>query len=112
MGECPYMRTDFDYWDEGALSEPFPLYKELRDAACPVAWTDANGGYYVVSRYEEVAAVAQDNKTFISGEGISVPQFPGEYSMFPVETDRPLHQEYRRLMNDPLRPKEVAKLEP
>lgn len=111
MAQCPYMRSDFDYWDEGAMSDPFSLYKDLRDAPCPVAWTDTNGGYYVVSRYEEVAAVVQDNKTFISSEGISVPAFPGQYSMFPVETDRPLHQEYRRLLNDPLRPKEVAKLE-
>jgi cytochrome P450 len=111
MAGCPYVRADFDYWDEDSLREPFPLYKEFRDAECPVARTEVNGGYYLVSRYEEVARVVQDNKTFISGGGISVPEFPSEYSMFPVETDRPLHQEYRRLLNDPLRPKEVAKLE-
>lgn len=112
MGVCPHVKKDFDYWDPETLREPFPLYQEFRDGECPIVKSEMFGGYYVASRYEDVTEVLADFRTYVSGEGISVPDFPSDYSMFPVETDKPLHDEFRRLLTDPLRPKEVAKLEP
>ena len=39
----------------------------------PVAWSDEHGGFWVVTRYEDVLRVAQDWQTFSSAEGVNVP---------------------------------------
>jgi cytochrome P450 len=111
MGDCPY-RIDFDYWNDTAMQDPYPVFREMRDAECPISKSEAHGGFHIATRYTEVTAVARDFRTYISGKGVSVPAFPSEYSMFPVETDKPLHTEYRRLLNDRLRPKPMDALEP
>ena len=38
-----------------------------------VAWSDEHGGFWVVTRYEDVLRVAQDWRTFSSAEGVNVP---------------------------------------
>jgi cytochrome P450 len=108
---CPHAK-DLDYWDSERLQEPFELFKELRDAECPISKSEMHGGYYIASRWEDVAAVAHDFDTYISGKGISIPAFSEENGMFPQETDKPLHDEYRRVVAPRLRPKAVAELEP
>ena len=95
MEGCPHAK-DLDYWDSERLQDPFPLFKELRDAECPISKSEMHGGYYIASRWEDVAAIAHDFDTYISGKGISVPAFSEENGMFPQETDKPLHDEYRR----------------
>ena len=37
---------------------------------CPVARSDAHGGYWIVSTYQDVLRVAQDWKTFSSAHGV------------------------------------------
>jgi cytochrome P450 len=111
MEGCPHAK-DLDYWDSERLQDPFPLFKELRDAECPISRSEMHGGYYIASRWEDVAAVAHDFDTYISGKGISIPAFSEENGMFPQETDKPLHDEYRRVVAPRLRPKAVAELEP
>lgn len=111
MDGCPHAK-DLDYWDSERLQDPFPLFKELQDAECPISHSEMHGGYYIASRYEEVTEVAHDFRTYISGKGISVPAFSEENGMFPQETDKPLHDEYRKVVAERLRPKAVLELEP
>jgi cytochrome P450 len=110
MGECPVAKH-FDYWDNDALKDPFPIYEEMR-ATCPVTRSEEHGGFWIASRYAEIAEVTHDYKTYLSGEGVSVPAFPTPYSLYPVETDKPLHDEYRRILYARLRPGEMQKFEP
>jgi cytochrome P450 len=71
---------------------------ELREK-CPVAHTVAHGGAYVLTRYEDILNVVQQQQTFTSTEGIMIPRSEDAVSMIPGEYDGPLHREYRRALN-------------
>src|SRR5262245_46899153 len=64
----------FDHHDPAFADEeiPFAVYAALRRER-PVAWTDAHGGFWVVSRYADVARAARDDVTFSSARGITIP---------------------------------------
>ena len=65
---------------------------------CPVAHSDANGGYHLVSRYADVRAVLSDDARFSSKGGKSLP--PRQLlDMPPLDSDPPEHRGYRRLLN-------------
>jgi len=63
---------------------------------CPVIKTDADDGYRIVTRYEDVRTVLTDAETFSSVEaglrGMPVP-------MPPLTEDPPNHIEYRKALN-------------
>lgn len=63
---------------------------------CPVIHTDADEGYYIVTRYEDVRAIAEDPATFSSQEpglrGVPIP-------MPPLTEDPPRHNQFRSLLN-------------
>jgi cytochrome P450 len=87
---------------------PFRVYSELRRRR-PVAHTEAHGGFWVVSRYRDVAAVARDDDTFRSAPGITIPSpysddLPEQVrARLPVPTpimvDPPQFFGYRKLLN-------------
>jgi cytochrome P450 len=67
---------------------------------CPVAHSDQYGGYWMVTRYEDVMRVAQDWETFSSAQGVTVPMPDASVAMIiPEMVDPPLHREYKRLIN-------------
>lgn len=65
---------------------------------CPVARSEENDGFYLVSSYELVRAVLADPVTFSSRDGISQP--PRQIlPMPPINSDPPLHNDFRKLLN-------------
>ena len=90
-------------------------YRTIRESACPIAWSDAHGGYFVPSRYRDIVAIAQDSQTFSSAKafdaatgtvtgGVLIPALPFP-AAYPIETDRPLWDAYRGLINRRFAPK-------
>ncbi|WP_308259034.1 cytochrome P450 [Pseudonocardia sp. H11422] len=74
----------------------YELYADLR-AQCPVARGESYGGYWAVSRYDDVRAVALDHETYSSTGGVYVPavsdnRFP------PIDHDPPEHAGFRALI--------------
>jgi cytochrome P450 len=65
----------------------------------PVAWSEEHGGFWVVTRYEDVLRVAQDWRTFSSAQGVSVPGTKMVVRAIPEHLDPPLHREFKRLIN-------------
>ena len=65
-------------------------------AACPVLKTDADEGYYVITRYDDLRTVLEDPETYSSVQaglrGVPLP-------MPPLTEDPPRHIEYRRALN-------------
>jgi cytochrome P450 len=63
---------------------------------CPVPHTDADGGYYVVTRHEDVRTVCGDPDLFSSAQpglrGVPV-------RLIPVGVDPPEHRHYRAFLN-------------
>jgi cytochrome P450 len=78
----------------------------------PVAHSDRHGGFWVVTRYEDVLAVAQDWRTFSSAHGVSVPPTESAVPAIPEHVDPPLHRSYRQIINRYFTPQAVAHHEP
>lgn len=96
-------------------------FRELR-ATCPLGWTEAHGGFWVATKYEDVLAITRDPKTFSSektfnpdtGEskgGLAIPPVPNARSV-PIEVDPPEWEKYRRLINPKLGPGVIEKHRP
>src|SRR5262245_27995997 len=80
-------------------------------AHCPVAHSDQWGGFWVISRYEDVLRVTQDWQTFSSAYGIAIPNPPAEIPPLPIMIDPPEQRIFKRLINPYLSPAAVAKNE-
>ena len=88
-------------FDEGFLADPYAKHAGLRDAG-PVVWLEAIG-CYGMARFAEVQPALKDHETFISGRGVGLSDFAHEEPWRPpsllLETDPPLHDRTRGLMN-------------
>ncbi len=84
----------------------------MRDV-CPVAHSQEWGGFWVVSRYEDVLAVAQDWETFSSAQGVTIPAGPPGVGIpaIPEMLDPPEHRIFKRLINAYFTPAVVARNE-
>jgi cytochrome P450 len=78
----------------------------------PVAHSDRYGGFWVVTRYEDVLRVVQDWRTFSNAEGAAVPPVRPVVPSLPLDVDPPVHTIYKRLINGYLTPGWVSKYEP
>ena len=56
--------VELDHHSQGYLDHRLETWRELR--RCPVAYSEAHGGFWVVSGYEAVARVSRDEETFSS----------------------------------------------
>jgi cytochrome P450 len=56
------------------------------------------GGFYVLTKYGDVAAAARNTKDFSSSNGIAIPDLHAESRLIPLETDPPQHSEYRAVL--------------
>jgi cytochrome P450 len=100
----------FDYLSP-ELAADLPATLEHMRAHHPVARSDAHGGYWIVTGYEDVLRVAQDWQTFSSAHGVSVPETTMLVKAIPEHLDPPLHREYKRLINAFFTPAVVARYE-
>jgi cytochrome P450 len=107
-----------DAWCAGQFDHVSPeLAQHLHDTLAqmrtnhPVAYSEEHGGFWIVSRYEDVLRVAQDWRTFSSAHGVSVPGNDNVVKAIPEHLDPPLHREYKRLINAWFTPSVVAPYE-
>ncbi len=86
-------------------------------AQCPVGWTEHNGGYWVVSGYDEVAAAFRDWEHFSSArtdpEVSSVVLGGSRLPLLtPEEIDPPDWYPVRRILSELLAPRAAERLRP
>jgi 4-methoxybenzoate monooxygenase (O-demethylating) len=83
------------------FEDPFPAHTELREAG-PVARL-SRYGVWAVARYDVVHQVLSDWQTFCSSRGAGLIDFAKEKPWRPkslvLETDPPLHDRTRRVLN-------------
>ncbi len=114
-GHCPVVHFDHNSAEHSA--DPAASYRRLRETA-PVAWSEAHGGYWVLSDYQAVFEAARDDDTFSSernsygGEGLSVviPKTPAPFHI-PIEIDPPNFRKWRKLINPITAPAHVERME-
>jgi cytochrome P450 len=98
-----WVECHFDHLSPELARELHPTLARAR-SLCPVAHSDAYGGFWVATRYEDVLRVAQDWETFSSELGIGVPAPPSQMKILPVTIDPPLQRTFKRLVNTQFTP--------
>lgn len=111
---CPIVH--FDHHSAEHAADHVVAYRELREE-CPVAWTDAHGGFWVLSDYPSVFEASRDDDLFSSarsehgGEGLAIiiPKAPTAFHI-PIELDPPKFRSYRKVVNAVTSPAAVRRL--
>jgi cytochrome P450 len=94
-----------------SVAEVYDFYDELR--SCPVQHSNALGGFYWLTRYDDVRAAAQDWENFSSArKGVLLPPDPSAPRMPAIEQDPPGHAAWRKLYMEPLTPEKLRAVEP
>ncbi|MEO6152552.1 MAG: cytochrome P450 [Croceibacterium sp.] len=105
------MKSDFDPLAPETFDSPHEEYRQLRER-CPVAHSDAWGGFWALLKHADVAAAAADFRTFITSRQNVVPKVAFTGRRPPLHLDPPEHTHYRRALTPLLTEKRVAPLEP
>jgi cytochrome P450 len=97
LADVPSLIEDFDHTSP-AVAEHFYDVMKLMRQRCPVAHSSRFGGFWALSRYGDVKAVARDADSFKSGSGVTIPHFGASVPVIPLEVDPPDHIRYRRFL--------------
>ena len=107
MGEA----QDFDPLIAETFDSPHEIYRNLR-ARCPVAHSDAWGGFWALTRFDDVHRALAESDVFITSKQNVVPKLAFTGRRPPLHLDPPEHTPYRRALNPLLKPERIAVLEP
>lgn len=102
-------------YDMGAPELNTAQYDDILDDLvrnCPVARSEDGEGYWVVNRYADVLRAAGDWRTFTSRTGMMPNRPPDMPLWYPIESDPPLHDELRKVLDPFLTPNVLAEFEP
>lgn len=99
----------YDHRSSKVTWDPYNLWSRLRDE-CPVIHSTAYGGFWFVSRYEDVRSVLTDVDHFTAADGVTLPAEP--MRLLPLESDPPIQRKYRQVFSALLAPHVVREAEP
>lgn len=101
-------KTHRDFVSTEAMHE---AYREMQ--GCPVHRSDALGGFYWLTRYEDVGAAARNGKVYSSAaKGVMLPPDPSAPRLFALEQEAPDHMRSKRLYMEALSPARLKVMEP
>ena len=111
--------VEFDHHSATFNRDPREALNTLREK-CPVAWTSAHGGYWIVTGGDEVADVQKRADCFSSarseyggfGSPTLIPKTPTPVASIPIELDPPTHTRYRKILNVIVSPKAADEIRP
>jgi cytochrome P450 len=99
----------FDIWDPELNDDPYPVLRELQQE-CPVAYSEALGGYWVVTSYDSVREVFTHPGIY-SSRILQVPPPDDPPMLIPETLDPPTHTAYRQVMAPLFSPPAIAALQ-
>jgi cytochrome P450 len=103
--------TDIDLFTDEALSDPYPLYRELR-ALGPVVRLTANE-MYAFPRYREVREASANWVVFTSAKGVMMnAEINAKLEGITLCSDPPEHTQMRNVLGRPLRPDRLREQTP
>ena len=113
--------SDFDHHSTEHAADPSASYKKIRRQS-GVVRTSAHGGYWVFTRYGDIASAGKDHVSLSSalhiegseeiGGGITLPHNPAATRMSLAEMDPPEWNHVRRALNPTLSPHAVEQFVP
>jgi cytochrome P450 len=105
------MGHDFDPLERETFDSANAEYRRLREQ-CPVAHSEAWGGFWALMKHSDVAAAAADSSTFITSKQNVVPKVAFTGRRPPLHLDPPEHTPYRRALAPLLTERRVERLRP
>jgi len=105
---------EIDIHSSGFSQNPYPYYALLRERM-PLMHSPLYGGFWMLTRYEDVRQAALDWRTYTSSVvGVTaIPVItPRTEPMLPIEVDPPLHSRYRALMSPVFSGERIQALRP
>jgi 4-methoxybenzoate monooxygenase (O-demethylating) len=103
---------DIDPYDDAFIADPYPGYAAMRNAG-PVFYMPKYS-CWGMARYKEVRPALLDWKTYCSGMGVGYTHFGKDKPWRPpsllLETDPPLHDRTRRIVDRVVFPPELQRL--
>ena len=113
--------SDFDHHSTEHAADPSASYERIRRRS-GVVRTSAHGGYWVFTRYADIASAGKDHASLSSalqfegseeiGGGITLPHNPAATRMSLAEMDPPEWNHVRRALNPTLSPHAVEQFVP
>lgn len=100
-GSADLVTTSFDHHDPAFVADPHPVLAAIRERS-PIIHSDRYGGFWLLSRYDDVTEAAIDWRRFTSsvvGTTVIPPSQPRDYPQLPIELDPPKHTLYRSIVN-------------
>jgi cytochrome P450 len=103
--------ADFDHWDPEQTARLPEIFNELRQK-CPVAHSEKHGGFWVITRYDNVEQVLKNPADF-SSRYTSIPRgMFGDFTILPpIQLDPPAHAMFRKLLVKPFTAQNVQRWE-
>lgn len=103
---------EFDiYADPRVTDDVQGSYAAAIDSAPDIFWTPANGGHWMVRRFDAIAAIATDPEHFSVRE-MQIPRVENPPFFIPLSLDPPDNLPYRRAMAPMFGPTAIKALEP
>lgn len=93
--ELTTLLHSFDMFDEAHERRKWQVLEHAR-RTCPVARTEADGGFWLITCYDDVRRVLEDPGTFSSAQ--VTPQ-PAPVRLNPLDADPPVQPDLRRILN-------------
>jgi cytochrome P450 len=93
--------VSFDPHDPGFVRDPASVFAPILEDR-PLVHSDLYGGFWMLTRYDDVTRAALDHESFTSavvGTTVIPPSQPRTEPLLPIELDPPEHTLYRGLVN-------------
>ncbi|MEB3980138.1 cytochrome P450 [Mycobacterium sp. 663a-19] len=103
-------RSDVDLFSAEVMADPYPLYRQLRDAG-PVVYLD-RFDVWAVTRYAEARHVLADWQSFSSADIALNEQFNSYVGDGIIRSNPPLHDQQRDVLASRLSPRAVREIQP
>ncbi|KAH0444713.1 C2H2 type zinc finger domain protein [Colletotrichum camelliae] len=93
-------------------NDPAKIYEEYRylRKECPLIHTSQYGGYWLLTRYDDVKRAAMDSETYISSVRAVVPSDPRGIRRPPLNFDAPAHTPFRTALERTVKPARLRRL--
>jgi cytochrome P450 len=98
---------DFDPDIPEDFDSPHAMFRDLRQR-CPVAWSDAMGGFWAVTKYDDIVRVLTDWQTFTTTIQNVVPRVATTQRRPPLHLDPPGNAPYRNAIMKLMTPSKLA----
>jgi cytochrome P450 len=100
----------FDHFDAEFEASFYDVANELRQH-CPVAHSEAHGGFWIFTRFADVQDGFSDERRFSSVPTVTIPVNPAAVPIIPLQCEPDIHRDFRRILDPYFRAGAVSQYE-